>query len=326
LNPFIIEEVAQTTTQLSPRHFPLARAESLRNSFAHLFSRHLGHLRSGHFFEPEALRVIGLSGSGKTRELNELIAQFNDSAAPLPSGQPARIAQCILDSKGGWKDLGKKTLHALGYPIKNASRLTQSDIWARVMFHAKAQGVVGIQYDEAQHIFRGKSENERDDIRDAFKTLMKKQDWPLMLILSGVPELETYVSEEQQLFRMTTLVRFNDIDLTPSGSALAEDYETIHQIVGSFALEAGLKHDPEILNQDFYHRLATAAAFRWGILFDLVFLAALKAASAKASSLAREHFIEAWVTKTGMNPAATPFTHTGYVTMFPRERPFQAAI
>ncbi|WP_373365309.1 hypothetical protein [Cereibacter sphaeroides] len=49
--------------------------------------------------------------------------RFQESAAVLPSGQPARIVECILDAKGGWKDLNRKTLKAMGYPISDSSRL-----------------------------------------------------------------------------------------------------------------------------------------------------------------------------------------------------------
>ena len=171
--------------------------------------------------------------------------------------------------EGGLEGSGRKTLRALGYPISEKSRLSQAEIWERVVFQAEVQGVVGIHYDEAQHILRKKPDGERLAILNSFKTLMKSNDWPLILILSGVPELANYVREEPQLFRLMTQVSFGDINLTSMGEVPAGDYQFVHEIVGSFALEAGLAVDDDLLGLEFYHRLVTAGAFRWGLLIRL---------------------------------------------------------
>ncbi len=327
MTPFVIPEIAELMTRLSGRHYPLSRARELETAFARLFSRHLGSLRGGRRFETECLLVTGPSGSGKTREIADLLHRFNESGLALPDGRPARIIECVLDSKGGWKDLGRKTLHAMGYPVPASSRQTQAEIWERVVGHARLQGIVGIHYDEAQHILRSRNESERLTILDAFKTLMKSHDWPLMLILSGVPELTGYIQEEPQLHRLVTHLRFADIDLSaePDGG-IAPDYNTIHEIVGSYAMAAGLEAGDQLRTEGFYHSLATGAAFRWGNLIKLTFDAAALAAEAGAKILTSEHFIEVWVEKTGMNRAATPFTHEGYRTLFRKDKPFQAAI
>ena len=327
MNPFIIPEVADLKTRLSHRHFPLGRAEELQKTFARTFSRHLGSLRGGKRFEAESILVTGPSGSGKTKEIGDLLRRFNESEPPLPDGKPARFVECVLDSKGGWKDLGKKTLHAMGYPISDGSRLTQAAIWERVGIQARMQGIVGIHYDEAQHILRERSFRERLAILDAFKTLMKSHEWPLMLILSGVPELSGYVKEEPQLFRLVTQVKFADIDLCQGDSEeVSEDYGVIHEIVGSYAVSAGLEVDDALRTLNFYHRLATAAAFRWGQMIKLTFDAASLAAENGAGVLSSDHFTEVWVEKTSMNRAATPFTHAEYETVFRRDKPFLAAI
>lgn len=327
MNPFIIPEVVNLSTDFSKRHYPLNRSKSLQGSFAFLFRQHLGGLRSGGRFETESLMVTGPSGSGKTKEISDMIKRFNQSEAKLPDGKPALFIECILDAMGSWKDLGKAILRAMGYPISQSSRATRTEIWARVAYQAQERGIVGIHFDEAQHILRGKSETERLATLDAFKTLMKLPDWPLMLILSGVPELSDYVKEEPQLFRLMTCVSFSDIDLfMRDDNELPPDYTVIHEIVGSYALTAGLSVEATIQTQDFYHCLATAAAFRWGLLIDLAFGAATHAKLTGKTFVSPEDFVEVWVGKTGMNRAVNPFTHVGYQTMFRPEKPFQAAI
>lgn len=269
-SPFVIPSLAHLNEDLAQRHFPLSRGEQLQQSFAQLFSRHLGRLQSGTGFEARSLLVTGLSGSGKTAEISDMLNRFNENAVLMPDGNNASFARCVLEAKGTWKDLGRKTLHALGYPITSKTRRTQFEIWDLVIKQAKLQGVVGIHYDEAQHIMRGKSDPEVLSVLDAFKTLMKSYEWPLMLILSGVPELGDYVQREPQLDRFVTRIEFLEIDLCNASGSPAQDYETINEIVGSYAISAGLDVDANLPTGDFLHRLATAGAFRWGLVIDIV--------------------------------------------------------
>lgn len=325
-NPFVISSLVDLNADLAQRHFPLARGVKLQQTFAQLFSRHLGLLQSGKQFEAHSLLVTGPSGSGKTTEIDDMLNRFNDSGVPMPGDNRAQFASCVLDAKGSWKDLGRKTLDALGYSITSKTRRTQFEIWNLVILQAKRQGVVGIHYDEAQHIMRGKSEAEVMSVLDAFKTLMKSHDWPLMLILSGVPELGGYVQLEPQLDRLMTRIEFGEIDLNSGEGEPAQDYHTLNEIVGSYAISAGLDVSGDLQAGDFLHRLATAGAFRWGLVIDLVVDAVAWAKGRQADMMDLSDFVEVWCEKTGMNQIATPFTHEGYDTMFRKDKPFRASI
>ncbi|OOY07758.1 ATP-binding protein [Thioclava sp. F36-7] len=151
MNEFVIPEIVALSGGLAARHYPLGRARILQNSFSQLLSRHIGGLQSGARFETGALLVTGPSGAGKSKEIGDLLGRFNASDTRLPSGEKASFACCVLSSKGGWKDLGKHTLRALGYPIHDKARRTQTEIWNLVVDQAKRKGCIGIHYDEAQH-------------------------------------------------------------------------------------------------------------------------------------------------------------------------------
>lgn len=110
MTPFVIDEIADTAEAFNGRLYPLKRAEDLQLKFTKMFSAHLGCLRSGRYFEPEVMVVTGKSGSGKTTEIENMIRNFNASEIELPGGQTAQMVAKELDRKGGWKDLGKKTL------------------------------------------------------------------------------------------------------------------------------------------------------------------------------------------------------------------------
>ena len=325
-NLFVIPSLASLNADLAQRHFPLDRGEELQRTFVQVFSRHLGRLQSGQSFEARSLLVTGMSGSGKTAEISDMLNRFNESAVPMPDGNSARFARCVLEAKGSWKDLGRKTLHSLGYPITNKTRRTQFEIWELVIAQAKLQDVIGIHYDEAQHIMRGKSEAEVLSVLDAFKTLMKSHDWPLMLILSGVPELGDYVQREPQLDRLMTRIEFGEIDLSSAPGRPAPDYDVLNEIVGSYAISAGLDVDATLPTGDFLHRLAAAGAFRWGLVIDMVVDAVALAVARGEGAVERSDFVAAWCEKTGMNELATPFTHESFERMFRRDKPFRATI
>ncbi|MCV2893730.1 ATP-binding protein [Lentibacter sp. XHP0401] len=312
-------QIAETAARNTARHFPLHRGEKLRTTFSELFSRHIGNLNSEVWFEGELLLITGQSESGKTRETNEVLNLLHAEKVPLPNGDPARIVQCDLSRAGGWKDLGRRTLNAMGYELSDNARLTQNEIWSRVTYQAKAQGIIGIHFDEVQHIFAGKSDNDREMVLDNFKTLLKSRGWPLMLIMSGVPELADHVRSLDQTQNKVTHVHFEGIDLS-------EDLGVIHEIVGSYAMENGLEVDEDLMTEDFYRRLAIAAALRWGTLIKMTIASIGKARDSGSTSLTLEHYVNFWAEKANVNVLATPFTQDGYETLFRPDKPFQVSL
>lgn len=319
MNRLFNPQIAETASINADRHFPLLRGEKLRAAFSEVFSRHIGNLNSSQWFEGEVLLVTGLSESGKTRETNEVLKLLHAERVPLPNGAPARIAECDLSRAGGWKDLGRRTLKAMGYHLSNSARLTQADIWSRVAYQAEEQGIIGIHFDEAQHIFAGKSDNDREMILDNFKSLIKTRGWPLMLIMSGVPELADHLRALDQTQNKVTHVHFEAIDLP-------DDLEVIHEIVGSYAFKNGLEVDDDLLTEDFYRRLAVASAMRWGTLIKMTIASISNARVSGSTTLSRDHYVDFWAGKANVNTLATPFTHPGYETMFRPEKPFQLSI
>jgi hypothetical protein len=309
MTPFLIEEIADTAQTFNGRLFPLQRAEKLQSEFAKLFSSHLGCIRSGEYFESEVLVVTGKSGSGKTAEIESMMKRFNASNIALPSGRNARMVSKELDRKGGWKDLGKKSLHAMGYPIQDKTRHTQTTLWERVATQGKLQGVVAINYDEVQHILAGKEGLALEEVLDSFKSILKSKTWPFLLVLSGVPELADKLETFEQLFRKVTHVTFDDLDYD-------EDASTIHEMLSSYTIEARLDVADDLNTNDFIHRLATAGAFRWGMVCQLVIMAIGDAKAMHSAQLSRENFVNVWADKTKTNKLATPFTHESYDTIY----------
>lgn len=315
MSRFVNEAYRNAAARNGSRLYPLGRADTLIKEFGRVFGTHLGHLASGGHFEADGLLITGQSGSGKTTEIRSLVKGFNEDEVALPNGKPARFAECSLKGISTWKDLGQSSAKAIGYPINPKARLSQGQIWDVVIREAKLAGVVGIHFDEVQHMFRGKNDEAILALLDSFKGLMKNHDWPLMLIFSGVPELDGYIKREPQVYSRLTTLPFDDIEPET-------DRQIVHEIVGSYGHVSDLEIDTDLMTLDFLDRLITAGAYRWGLVIKLVKLATAAAQDAGSSQLTRDHFVDVWVNKTRVSRVATPFLHSGYDTMYRKENPF----
>lgn len=229
----------------------------------------------------------------------------------MPDGRPAKFIQRTLSGKVTWKTLGELVLDALGYPLKG--RHNQAQIWELVIKTAKLQGVVGIHFDECQHVFKeGAVSNQQ--FLDSFKTLLKDARWPLMLILSGVPELEKQISKEEQLFRLLTKVELQGIDRNRQS-----DMDELVALTFSFAHRAGVELSVSD-NSDFFERFAFAACNRWGLAIELLIepLTVCQLAGEKISTV--EHFSQAFSTIFSTPPGYTPFDLSDYQDGFDHQK------
>ena len=140
-----------------------------------------------------------------------------------------------------------------------------------------------------------------------------------MLIMSGVPELADHLRALDQTQNKVTHVHFDEIDPT-------EDLNVIHEIVGSYVSENGLDVEDDLLEPEFYRRLAVASAMRWGTLIKMTIAAIGKARVSGSPTLSRDHYVDYWAGKANVNSLSTPFTHDAYQTIFRSDKPFQVFI
>lgn len=313
MNKFINMDVVDISGPLKARHFPFARGKELHDALSWCATDYFSKISSGkRDFEARGVLVTGLSRVGKTCEIRKILAQFNDGSVIMPDGRSAKIANCLLSGKVTWKDLGVKTLESLGYPMDN--RRTQSYIWEKVIDQAARQGVIGIHFDECQHVFSADGGKTNRIFLDSFKTLLKDSRWPLILILSGIPELAGYVRQEEQLARLLRPVHFDLIKLP-------NDIEELNQIIHAFADRVGLSIE-DLSTVDFLQRLNHACAMRWGLVIELTIEALVLCKTAGSKVVGIQHFADAFTNLYGMPNQLTPFTVEDYRGTFDPERLF----
>ncbi|SFE92669.1 ATP-binding protein [Roseivivax sediminis] len=306
---FIDAEQLTARTGLVGGHYSLERQDRLRSQFTAVLEDYWVRAKRGEQFEAKGLLVTGASRVGKSTEIRKLIRDFNDSETLLPDGKQAFIASCVLDGKCTWKDLGRRTLEALNYPLE--ARRTQSEIWSRVAYQMEEQGVIALHYDECQHVFPKKPNANTETILDSFKSLLKNATWPVILIMSGVDDLRHEVEREEQLARLLRPVRFNNIDPV-------EDLEEINTICFTYFDEAGLEFQ-HLAGREFSKRLAFAASHRWGLVIELVLDVCRQVSRAGRKRVELEDFVEVFVERTNFTETFNPFVWKDYQRDFDPE-------
>jgi len=307
---------AENISTLKSAHYSFPRAVRLREGMKWMVTDYYAKAALRRSFEARGLLVTGPSRIGKTTEICKQLEALNDGNTRMPDGRPARFVSVVLKGLLSWKDLGIHTLgEGLHYPAEG--RLTQREVWDRVVFQARKQGVVGIHYDECQHIFPQKTGEARAMILDSFKSLLKQPEWPLMLILSGVDSLVRHITSEEQLAYLLRPVSFSDIALHRQ-----DDLAELISLCHAYADRAGL--DFSVLNtRDFYERLTCACANRWGLVIELLIDAFVIALNQSASKPDLQQFCLAFTQRTGLREGYSPFSIENYETLFEPQRVFE---
>lgn len=308
---FVNPERIEIAKQLKGAHFDFPRAETLRVAFQKCVEEYFSAQQIGNL-EARGLMITGQSRVGKSRELKRLIKDFNMSETLMPDGRPGKVVSCLLSGRVTFKDLGLKTLKALGYELQRAR--TQEYIWERVIDQAQSQGVIGIHYDECQHVFIDGAKSNRIFL-DSFKSMMKEPRWPMMMILSGVPTLSKYVRSYEQLEKLIDPVHFSEIHLK-------RDEEQLVNLLYIYAdlIEVNIE---KLVTLDFLARLDHACSHRWGLVIELLIDTLIEAKLTKKNELEVQDFAKQFALKTGILKRSSPFTAPDFLETFDPERLFE---
>ncbi|MER5172806.1 ATP-binding protein [Thioclava kandeliae] len=312
---FINADEARLKSELLSAYYSFPRARVLHAATSWALTDYYSKSAIGQPFEARGIMVTGPSRIGKSTEIRRTLSQLNDGTTLMPDGRPAKIASVILSGSLSWKDLGIHTLrHGLKYPA--TGRLTQHQVWDRVVLQAKLQGVVGIHYDECQHIFP-RSPDGHAKILDCFKSLLKHPEWPLMLILSGVDSLAHHIIREEQLAYLLKPVTFDEI--APGNTA---DQQELHSLCHAYAakVDVDLAQTP---SREFYQRLSVACAYRWGLAVELIIEAIVLAYQQADRRLTPAIFCHAFTARLGLSPRYSPFSVDDYEILFEKSKVFE---
>ncbi|MCO6393254.1 AAA family ATPase [Aliihoeflea aestuarii] len=253
--------------------------------------------RVGRLAECKILALVGRSGAGKTRALERAFAnrpEFSglhelDAGCPLISLKAP--SPCTL------KQLGIEVLKALGYPLRRDPK--EYEVWDMVRERLEMQGIRYLHIDEIQHVTAKANRNRVQNIRDTFKALVQRREWPVSLILSGTPDFVPFLEEDTQIKRRCLNVAFPDLNAEQDHRWVLD---RVRKLIEKKTPLVDVEQDLEIIT-----RLMHASEFQFGTLIEFVQDAALKALDDGLDKLRMSHFADVYAIRTGCPDDANVF-------------------
>ncbi|MFK4771359.1 ATP-binding protein [Rhizobium sp. ZW T2_16] len=254
--------------------------------------------RLGRLAEGRILAVIGQPGAGKTRALERIFHQ-REEFWKIANVEDRTLVSVKAPSPCTLRQLGNPLLKALGYPTLRD--LKENVVWQMVRERLPIHGIRYVHIDELQHAVEYATAGELQKVRNTLKALLQQSEWPVCLILSGLPSLVEFIQGDRQLKRRTRFVTFADMSLTT-------DRDDIHAMARGLIIAAAKLSAPKIFNDAFYARLLHAAENQFGTMIEYVQDAIDEAFGEGVAEVTIDHFADVYEARSGCDPEFNVFT------------------
>lgn len=215
--------------------------------------------------EGYAVAVLGPSGAGKSTLVNRRLDAMKQFA-PMDDGYGNEVQFCLrvqTPSSCTAKALGTAILKATGYPLERTP--SEDDIWNIIRKRLRLKMHKVIFLDEFQHVLKGPKAKGGAHLTNTVKLLMQDPEWPVWLIVAGVPDVMQFV-ERDEWFQMERRVRPIEIDNLENAEGDIENMRAIVEaMVGPCRMELAFP-----TTDDFLRRLMHGGLWRFGMAVQLV--------------------------------------------------------
>ncbi|PJI55957.1 hypothetical protein CTI14_00790 [Methylobacterium radiotolerans] len=242
--------------------------------------------------------VVGETGAGKSNAIHRMLdthPAYTGYANPA-NPNPAAISIKIR-APSTFLAVGQQVLAATGYPL--AGRLPMHEIWQRVSQRLPLSGTTVLHLDEMHNLTDLAKITDTKHLQQTLKSLVVDPEWPISVIVSGLPKLVTFIEGSSELKRRTRPVEFLPLSLEDDEGMLAA-------VTGELAGMADLIVS-EALQTAVMPRLFHAASGQLGTTINLIQEAIDKALEVDAGRLQIEHFALGYAYLSGCSPDANPF-------------------
>ncbi|ASW06403.1 TniB family NTP-binding protein [Rhizobium sp. 11515TR] len=250
-----------------------------------------------------ALIIVGESHIGKSTLINSVL----DAQKPLekiPDGfgdfyYPLLRVKAPPDCT--MKALGEDMLAKLGYDADR--KLDEPTVFRMLRSRLRQNGVKVVFVDEFQHVLDAPKIKGVRHLTDTIKNMLQEDDWPIHVILCGLPEIVQIVDRDpkEQMEGRTVVLRLDELNVGEHADLVALQFQAVLD-------EAGLKstidlaHD-DPLTTDFLERLFHGARNRLGLMFRMLHFAIEDAIDHEEDTVMLDHWVRAYakLAKRGRN-------------------------
>lgn len=234
--------------------------------------------------------VVGHAGTGKSTAVKHALSRF---AAFQPYvnqyGETVRTAVSVkLPKKATTLDMVVAILKAMGLPHEG----TEKDLTSELLNQLRQRGVKVLHLDELQHTIRSNTRAAFEAAQDFIKQLIDRDDWPLHVVLSGMPKIER-MREDDQIERRSKVIPFHPMKFP-------DDAERLAELMNKIAVDGcGLSLDQQLVEPEFHERLCIASRGAWGTTIETIQAASFRALARGKPTLTINHFAQEYEQNSG---------------------------
>lgn len=292
-----------------------ATAKTFKALYADLVTRPdpLRPLGPGNRSETRALVLTGRTGAGKSTMVSRIISAHPAFHGFGVQNSGCRAVSVSTPSPCNPKALGLEILRVLGFPMAPERPLPA--VWSRVRERLLFQGKVVLHLDEIHNVLETANKPELKQIRMLLKTFLVSPEWPLVLVLSGLPEVIPFfeglndTSDETNASADTKgEVRRRSVFVELRSLRLPRDTKMIAAAIEDMAAVAGMSSDEDI-DVKIVPRLIHASLYELGTSMEIAHEAIDQCLIADKQPLVLDikHFVLAYRERTGCDDTVNPF-------------------
>lgn len=305
-------EVRQVIQDIRAAYVPTMAYDRLDEYFDQLLEQRRADLDEGIVSDLRGIVLVGRSGAGKTTAIQELRRRYQNR---LVCDGPDGINEMVglkVPSPATMKFVATAALHAAGYPLVRDR--SAAVIWGLVKQQFKLRKTLFMHMDEAQDLAQHQTDKERQAIVNTLKSLMENSQWPVGLLLTGMPGLKSIINQDAQLAR-----RMYPIEIERLSQFAGQDQ--VLGLVARYCDRAKVQCDDDVRTTEFASRLMHAADYEFGLLAQFIVEALTRALRSDGleASLCKRHFSEVYFMRTAAMPGLNPFLAEDFTRINPRQ-------
>ncbi|MBO9400509.1 TniB family NTP-binding protein [Shimia sp. R9_3] len=293
-----------TMTNAGPLFIDSRDAKRIRERITETYEDFVMATRSGRRFEARGIAILGSTGTGKSEGTMQALEALG--MAETNAGDPERpFLKLDLGARATLKSLSAALLEELGWPARqkdSAEALLRSSRNYMAKLNTKI-----LVIDEIQHI-RSTGKQDREDLQDFLKSLVKPRVGQIIPILIGMPEFNDVLASDGQLDRRYRKVRMSCFDP-------ALDLARTIRVLKIVAENTGIALGASVMTQNFAARLMHAGMYAFGEICVWCQRAASKAYRSDADELVIAHFQDCYRQEEDCVPALNPFIADDFETI-----------